>query len=238
MEQNFKLSIRNADHSRFFRTSTHLYQKSFSAKVLNEKGQAIVIAFVILPLLFAGLMYFMEFLDLLYTKMKTQKQCRTYALEAQKEIIKGFKELQELNPQAQRLRASARSAKRALAAAQHPAAKAIALTNLAYVKSLQMALATRQQTIIKKSQSNAKIEIYKIKGQNYKGLPPFELKRTPLTSLSPSYIKPAFLSRKQEIIVKWQVKNNFNQSMEGQCGSHVKSTPTGFQAKYSYPDTL
>lgn len=170
--------------------------------------------------------------------MVVQNQCRDQTYKAQLEIIRGFNDLIRLNPQAAQLRRQKKVALRAVANAKETYSLAAAMAYLAYVETQQKVFQTRQKLIIETSQSKAKTEIYRINGQTYSSSIPFALNPRPISSVTPSYYPDLNLKNKQDIIVKWTIKNSLKQTQEGQCGSHIKKTPLGFQAKYSYPDTL
>jgi hypothetical protein len=248
MEKNIKIKSSNSQSSRLLRIYTYLSKENIfrikKPKTINldlskskPNGQAIFFVLVLLPLLALLFNYLLQFLILLQTKMMVQKQCREQTFLAQKKIVNGFNKLIDLNPEAKALRRRKRSALRAVRNARHPYTLAAATAYLAFVEGQQRVFQAKQQLIITSSKSKAKIEVLKIKGQNYRGTPPFALVARPITSSSPSYHSPNNLNQKQDLIVRWKIKNSLNQTQEGQCGSHIKKTIIGFQIKYSYPDT-
>lgn len=233
MVQTVQHSYSTPHGYRFLGLQTCVYKKN-----QNNRGQALIIILVFLPLFALLLSFLNEHLSLLHTKLKTQKICRLQTYKAQKALVDGFEQLIKLNPTANVLRKQKRLALEAVKHAHLPPAKAAATAYLAAVHQAQIAFSLKQKAIIQKAKFLAQIEISKISGHRYFKSPPFSLVPRPLNSLSPSYYKALNFQKKQEILVLWKITNTRHQRQTGQCGSHVKSIGNHFQIKYSYPDTL
>ena len=231
MEKNLNSTI-----SRSYRRG-YLGSAAYNDKTnQSQRGQAIIFVVIFLPLLGLLLNYFLHFLILLQQTQKIQKNCRTQAHQAQKILINGFNELEELNPQALALRPRKKIALRAVRAAVEPSTRAAALAYLAFVETQQRLFQAKQKAIILTSKSKAKVEILRITGQKFTTNPPFSLKPKPINSVTPSYYASLNFENEQEIIIPWQIRNTLGLTQEGRCGSYVKKTLTGYIAKISYPD--
>lgn len=213
----------------------HRSTVSVHTQAYRQRGQALIFLVILLPLLAILLNYFLQFLILLQTSKIKQKQCREQTVRAQQILIKGFKNLLALNPQAQTLRRRRQLALRALRAAPTPQARAVAAAYLANVELQQRALRLKQLTIKRWSRLQAKKQLSQIKGGKYLKLPPFTLVAKPALSITPSYFVPRNFEKLQEIIVPWVIMNSLKQKQEGQCGSYVKKRGTGFIAKIAFP---
>ncbi len=209
----------------------------------SDRGQVLIFFLLLLPILGFLVTGLGTNLILLKSKMKQQLLCRDFTYQAQKEIVHGFNQLKNLNPKAKRLRQRRLRALSRLSRATNPYMAAAIAAEIAIITSQQIALKTKQDFIIVKSKTKAKLQLLKIPGLRGPFQTPFSLIAKPKLSLSPSYFNPVNLKYKQDITVNWFIKIPIRltklttKPMEGQCGSHIKPKGHVYQIKYSYPDT-
>lgn len=168
---------------------------------------------------------------LLQNWKRHQHTCRTASLRAQNHILQGFRELQSLNPQAERLRRQRRIAQRNVKLAPDPYTKAAAKAYLVSVITRQVILARKQKSIIRQSQWKARSELLVKKLVLKQARVPFALQAVPPLSLTPNYVAPpAGLAQLQKMEVVWQ-NSNPRSFLKGQCGSTIVTEGLRFKIK-------
>lgn len=224
--------------------SSFSFKNPFYKKLSNQKksacrGQALVLLIIFMSIFSLILNSTGKNLLLLWARQKQQQQCRTQALKANSILIKGFYRLLKLNPEATGLRLKRKQAEIKLAVAVTPPAIAAATAHLAAVIKKQELFRSKQLFIIKNSQVKSKLILTQLKGSQFKGLPPFELKATPMGSLSPSYIVPINFRIKQDVSLPWQIKTKTKHFVEGECGSYIENySYQKFKSKIAFPDII
>jgi hypothetical protein len=187
---------------------------------MNQRGSAVTVLLVSLPLLVACMAVCCATVLLLQDQQKSLQICRQGLLQAQQNMLDTAQILFDLNSQAALLRARRLAAEAmVLESAGNPITTPPAVANLEAVVAQQEKFALAQKALIQKANWQAKLNIYQVKGKlqsainrkdsnftDHKMIPELDLIATPKSSLTPNYRPNPEFTKTQVMRIHWSTK--------------------------------